>query len=151
MAVRPLVVAPLALVLALSAAPASAQYTGFERSGFGMAPAAPLGALSGAFGAFDRSRLSISTSVSVGGGFAGTEGLQVTRLGYQFARPLAMSVGIGNRIGGPGRNSPFLESFSLRYQPSGSTVFRLEFQDVRSPLQLTRDRDPFARDAVWGY
>lgn len=145
------VLALAALVSLLSAAPASAQYTGFEHSGFGSAPGVPLGGLTGALRGFDRSRLSISTSVSVGSGFGGTQGLQVTRLGYQFSMPIAMSVGIGNRFGGPGQTSPFLESFSLRYQPSNSTMFRFEFHDVRSPLQLTRDRDPFARDAWWGY
>lgn len=149
------VVSALALVLALGAAPASAQPTGFERSSFGSlgSPGVgiPAGALARGLSWFDRSRLSISTSVTVGSGFGGTQGLQVTRLGYQFGAPVALSVGLGNRFGGPGQMSPFLESLSLRYQPSGSTMFHFEFRDVRSPLQLTRDRDPFARDAWWGY
>ena len=137
----------------LAATPAFAQMTGFEQSGFGSLGSAgvPMGGLSRGLAWFDPSRLHVSTSVSVGSGFGGTQGLQVTRLNYQFRGPFAMSVGMGNRFGGPGAMSPFLESFSLRYQPSGSTTFQFEFHDVRSPLQLTRTGDPFARDAWWGY
>lgn len=142
-----------ALLAVLAAAPALAGPTGFENTGFGSlgSSGVPMGGLARGLAWFDPARLSVSTSVSVGSGFGGTQGLQVTRLGYRFGAPLAMSVGVGNRFGGPGQMSPFLESLSLRYQPSRSTTFQFEFRDVRSPLQLTRDRDPFARDTWWGY
>jgi len=145
--------AVLVMLAALAAAPAFAQPNGFEQSGFGSlgAPGVAMGGFGRGLAGFDPSKLSVSTSVTVGGGFGGTQGLQVTRLGYQFRGPIAMSVGVGNRFGGPGQTSPFLESLSLRYQPSHSTTFQFEFRDVRSALQLTRDRDPFSRDAWWGY
>lgn len=135
----------LVLLAALCAAPAAARPTGFEHSGFGSPGAAPgLG-----FGGFDRSRLELSTSITVGSGPGGAQGLQVTRLGYTFAAPLFMSVGIANQLGGLRGGSPYLESLSLRYQPSRSMLFHVEFRDVRSPLQLTPDADPFGRDAWW--
>lgn len=145
--------AVLAAFALLAATPAFAQISGFESSGFGSLGTAsvPMGGFSRGLAAFDPSRLSVSTSVTVGGGFGGTQGLQVTRLGYQFRGPIAMSVGVGNRFGGPGQMSPFLESFALRYQPSRSTTFQFEFRDVRSPLQLSSASDPFRRNDWWGY
>src|SRR5687767_8779363 len=103
--------ATLAIVSIVAAAPAFARPTGFERSGFGSlgGHGISMGGLARGLAWFDPSRLSISASVSVGSGFGGAQGLQVTRLGYQFGAPLAMSVGLGNRFGGPGQMSPFLE------------------------------------------
>jgi len=141
-----------ALITAASAPPSLAQgATGFEAGGF--TSAMPQSSMAASLGGFDRSRLSLSTSVSVGSGFGGhTQSLQLMSLRYQFAAPLAMSVSVGNMLGGAQGSSPFLESLSLRYQPSRSTFLQFEFHDVRSPLQLTRSaQDPFARDAWWGY
>lgn len=151
---RPKHLAAVLALVAIAALPslAAARPTGFESQGLGLGSSLSNGGLSRGLSWLDPSRLSVSTSVSVGTGFSGgSQGLSVTRLGYQFGAPLAMSVGLGSSFGAPGQGSPFLESLSLRYQPSRSTMFRFEFHDVRSPLQLTRDRDVFARDAWWGY
>jgi hypothetical protein len=147
--ILPLALAALAVLS--FAVPAHAQFTGFERGGFGVAPIGGT-SLGRGMSWFDPSRLSVSTSVTVGSGYGGTQSLQVMSFNYRFGAPLAMQVSVGNTFGQAGGTSPFLESFSLRYQPWGSTVFNFEFHDVRSPLQLTRGaHDPFARDAWWGY
>jgi hypothetical protein len=134
-------VAALSL-LALSPRVSAAQgYTGFESgAGLGVAPAVPISALARPMGWFDPGRLSISTSVSVGSGFAGgTQGLQVTSFRYQFGAPLTMSVNLGTTFGGPsGNGGMFLEGLRLNYHSTASTMFNIEFHDVRSPLQFSR-------------
>jgi hypothetical protein len=68
-----------------------------------------------------------------------TRALQVTRLSYQFGRPLSMSVSIGNSFGPnamSGTNPFFLEGFNLDWRPSPNALFRVEMRNIRSPLQL---------------
>jgi len=105
---------------------------------------------------FDPSRLHVSTQVSMGTsgwGAPGLNAMQVTTLSYSFKAPLAMSVSVGNAWGpnntAPGRQSFFLEGFSVAYQPSRSFLFQIQYQDLRSPLQL---HDYGIRGPAWrGY
>ena len=148
----PLLVAVMLIAAACAPRIAGAQ-TGFEPGpALGITPQVPISALARPMGWFDPGRLSISTSVSVGSGFAGgTQGLQVTSLRYQFGAPLSMSVNLGTTFGGPtGNGGMFLEGLRLNYHPTASTVFNFEFHDVRSPLQFSRTAyDPFMVDG-WG-
>lgn len=86
---------------------------------------------------FDRSRLQVSTSVSVGTGWnGGTDALQVTSLSYQLASPLAVRVSLGNAFGkGVAGNGMFLEGFAVAYRPHPSFQINVDYRDVRSPLQ----------------
>lgn len=131
-------------MLAVAPASGSPAPVGFGESGF--APAAPVSAFARPALWFDPSRLTISTEVSVGSGFAsrGVDALQVTRLSYQFGSPLAMRVSLGNAFGpqaaGDG-NSFFLEGIDLAYRPFHSMQIQVHYQDFRSPLQLSRPGD----------
>jgi len=104
---------------------------------------------------FDPSRLHVSTQVSMGTsgwGATGLNAMQVTTLSYSFKAPLAMSVSVGNEWGPnatPGGQSFFLEGFSVAYQPSRSFLLQIQYQDLRSPLQL-RDYG-FRGPGRWGY
>ncbi len=129
----------VAIVLAV-AAPAGAQ----SLSGLSY-PAVPVSKLAAPMLSFDPSRLHVSMSVTMGTGFGGTSGLQVTSLSYQFRAPLWLQVSVGNAIGAgtSGRNTPFLEGMSLAWKPRSSMLFQFQYQDFRSPLQYTR-AIPFA-------
>ena len=85
--------------------------------------------------------MQITSEISFGTSFNGgpAQGLQVTRLSYQFGSPLSMSVSIGNSFGPNavrGTNPFFLEGFDLTWRPNANSVFRVEMHDVRSPLQM---------------
>src|SRR5438552_12453219 len=90
--------------------------------GGGWTPRVPVSAFARPLIGLDPSRLHFSTSFSVGSGFGGkAEGLQVTRLGYQFGAPLAMSVSLGNASGSGsarGGNSFSLEGVDLASRPT---------------------------------
>jgi len=126
-------------------APASYGFGGFgDRGASGYTPLVPISGFARAASWFDPSRLHLSSTVSVGSAYGVTNALQVTRLSYQFGRPLSMSVSIGNSFGPNavgGTNPFFLEGFDLTWRPSANSVFRVEMHDVRSPLQL----DTFGR------
>jgi hypothetical protein len=104
---------------------------------------------------FDPSRLHVSTMVSMGTsgwGAPGTNAMQVTTLSYSFRAPVAMSVSVGNAWGpnsAPGSQSFFLEGFRLAYQPSRSFMLQVQYQDLRSPLQLQEYGLRGSRP--WGY
>ncbi len=87
---------------------------------------------------FDPSRLQVSSSVTVGGGYGGTGGLSVTSFSYRFGNPLAVSVNLGNAFGGGTSRSGsgfFLEGLNVAYRPRPSLEFQFHYHDVRSPLQ----------------
>jgi hypothetical protein len=104
---------------------------------------------------FDPSRLHVSSMVSVGTspwGARGASGLQVTTLSYSFKAPVAMSVSLGNAWGANtprGGQAPYLQGFSLAYQPSPSMQFQIQYQDLRSPLQY--QSRGFGYPGRWGY
>ncbi len=129
---------PVAAVLSLLAvSPAFAQ--GLDAPGLaGFTPQVPVSAFARPAAWFDPSRLHVSTTVSVGSGFTGaTDALQVTTLHYRFGAPLAMQVSLGNQWGsaGSGNANFFLEGLALDYRPSPSTSIRIQYRNVRSPLQ----------------
>ena len=108
------------------------------------APPVPVSAFASPAAWFDPSRLHISTLISFGSGWGGrgSNGLQLTSLTYQFSGPLSLRVGVGNAFGGNsvvrGRGSSmFLEGFELAYRPHPSFQINVQYQDVRSPLQLS--------------
>ena len=79
-------------------------------------------------------------------------GLQVTTLSYSFKSPVAMSLSLGNAWGPTslrGGQNFFLEGFNLAYQPSRSFLFQIQYQDLRSPLQL--QPYGFRSSSRWGY
>ena len=126
-------------VAVVTAASASAGTLG-GNSGIGSyTPRVPVSALARPMVGFDPSRLHFSTTVSVGTGFGGrSEGLQISRLSYNFGAPLSMSVSLGNAFGSStarGGNAFFLEGLEVAWRPTASTVFQVRYQDLRSPLQ----------------
>ena len=156
-------VAVVALGSLLAAVPARAGFDAPASHGFGgqgggygdpgatgFTPLVPISGFARAASWFDPSRLHLSSTVSVGSAYGVTNALQVTRLSYQFGRPLSMSVSIGNSFGPNavgGTNPFFLEGFDLTWRPSANSMFRVEMHDVRSPLQL----NPMGRDYGYGY
>ena len=106
------------------------------QSSTSLAPLVPVSAFARP-GWFDRSRLQVSTSVSVGTGWnGGTDALQVTSLSYQLASPLAVRLSLGNAFGkGVTGKGMFLEGFAVAYRPHPSFQINVDYRDVRSPLQ----------------
>ncbi len=140
--------ATLAAVLALAASGPShadpiggAPHGSSGPSSSAFQPLVPVSAFARPAAWFDRSRLNVSTTVSVGTGWGGgTDALQVTSLSYQVAAPLAVRLSVGNAFGGntAGRaNGMFLEGFAVSYRPHPSFQIHVDYRDVRSPLQLS--------------
>lgn len=135
----------VALALAGAVCPAAAQMTSPADAGF--TPRVPVSGLAHPSFGFDPSRLRIATSVTVGSFGQTVSGLQVTSFRYQFRQPLALSLNLGNTIGGGGFNrgsSFFLEGLDLAYRPSDSFFIQVGYRDIRSPHQLSRSNSPFA-------
>jgi hypothetical protein len=149
--IRRLAVALVALSLTAAAAHAG---SGFESVSAGFQPRVPvslLGSLGGLTSRFDPSRFHMSTTVSMGTGYGmGASGMAVTSFSYQFRAPVAMSVRVGSALGaGTSANSSmFLEGLDLSYRPSANSVFRVQFQNVRSPLQYGYGSP---ERSFWGY
>ena len=127
---------------------ATAEAQGIGSSGFGLdpsgtsyAPSVPVSGFARPAAWFDPSRLHVSTTVSVGTGWGGgTNGLQVTSLSYQVARPLAVKVSVGNTFGANAANRAngmFLEGLQLAYRPHPSFQINVDYRDIRSPLQYS--------------
>lgn len=137
--------------LATFAAPAAAGSpdAGGLFGGQSFRPRVPVSPLGAAVSWFDRSRLQVSASVAVGSGFGGTtNALQTTRLSYQFAAPVWMSVSLGNAFGAQAArsgNSFFLEGFEVGFRPTSNTIIQVQYRDLRSPLQLSQQQGFWAR------
>jgi len=135
----------LAAALACVAAP-SVSAQSLDAPGLaGFNPQVPVSAFARPAAWFDPSRLHMSTTVSVGSGFGGaTSALQVTTFNYQFKAPMRMQVSLGNTWGTAqeGGANFFLEGLALDYRPTASTSIRIQYRNVRSPLQYGND---------WGY
>jgi hypothetical protein len=98
----------------------------------------PISALGRASSLLDPSRFHFSTSLSVGTGFGGTQGLQVTSMSYQFRAPMFLNVSMGNSFGAGAASQggkPFLEGVDFGYQPTRSMMIRIQYHDFRSQLQ----------------
>jgi hypothetical protein len=136
--------AGLILALATWATSASAQLASDPGSA---SPRVPVSAFAHPDPWLSPSRMHITSEFSFGTSFGGgpAQGLQVTRLQYQLADPLAVRVSIGNTFGMPGNSksmSPFLEGLDLSYRPFNSMMIQVHYQDVRSPLQYSRSDFP---------
>ena len=104
----------------------------------GFTPRVPLSAFTRPAAWFDPSRLHLSSTLAFGSGFSGgSNGLQTTSLQYQFKAPVTMSVSLGNAFGAGSANgsSFFLQGLDLSWRPNSNSLFRVTFEDVRSPLQ----------------
>jgi hypothetical protein len=132
----------LLLALCLVALPAGVCASTLAGPPFGgWQPPVPVSALARPVSWIEPSRLHVSTTVSMGTSWTGSgmDALQVTRLSYQFRAPVAFSVSLGNAWGagaaGSGKPSVFLEGMRMAWQPSASSMFSVEFRQLRSPLQ----------------
>ena len=108
-------------------------------SATGYQPRVPISAFARPLAWFDSSRLHMTHSVSVGSGMSGsTSALQTTEFSYAFRAPLTMKLSVGNTLGtaaGQTGSGFFLQGLDLSYQPTSHSMFRVQFQNVRSPLQ----------------
>ncbi len=141
MRASPLVLAGIAAALLMPMPASAGTLLGDPPSGT-YTPSVPVSAFARPAAWLDPSRLHVSTSVSVGSGFGGTQALQVTSLHYQFQAPLWMSVSLGNAWGSGAasrKGSAFLEGLDIGFRPSASMLFQLRYRDLRSPLQLSPD------------
>ncbi len=137
------------VALSLTAATARAN-TGFDRLGTGFQPRVPVSLLGSMSSWFDPSRFHMSSTLSVGSGLGtGASALQVTSFAYQFRAPISMSVSVGNAFGGgsASHSGMFLEGVDVSYRPSANSLFRIQFQNVRSPLQYGMNPER----GIWGY
>jgi hypothetical protein len=132
------------LVLALATWTSSAHAQLASDPSSASSPRVPVSAFARPDPYFSPSRMQITSEISFGTSFNGgpAQGLQVTRLSYQLADPLAVRVSIGNtfgsNFGGPSNHksaSPFLEGLDLSYRPFNSMLIQVHYQDIRSPLQ----------------
>ena len=95
---------------------------------------------------FDPSRFSISNSLVFGvstGSSAygnGTSGLFTSSLGYRVAPNMALRLNVGAHVNpafgsGDPSKGVFLEGAPFDWRPSQNSLLRVEYRDVRSPLQ----------------
>ena len=100
---------------------------------------------------FDPRKFSISNSLvfgysSGGSGFGnGSAGLFTSSLGYQLNPNMALHVNVGAHMnpafGGSDKTSGiFLEGAMFDWRPTANSLLRVEYRDIRSPLQTP-----------WGY
>jgi hypothetical protein len=114
-------------------------------------PQVPISALGRAASWLDPSRFHFATSLSVGTGFGGTQGLQVTSMSYKFRAPMFLNVSMGNSFGAGSlsqNGKPFLEGVDFGYQPIPSMMIRVQYHDFRSQLQNPYSASPFL--GPWG-
>ena len=110
-----------------------------------------MGTLGGLTSHFDPSQFHMSATVSMGSGYgAGASALQTTSFSYQFRAPLAVSVQVGNAFGAGAASgsSFFLQGLDVSYKPTANSMFRVQFQNVRSPLQYGYGSP---ERGFWGY
>lgn len=133
--------AALAVVLLACIAATANSGTLFDPEAAGFTPRVPVSALARPAAWFDPARLHMSSTIAVGSGWGTTSALQSTSFMYQFRAPVTMAVTLGNELGtgGAGRGASFfLQGLDLSWKPSGNSMVRFQFQDLRSPLQYGR-------------
>lgn len=129
------VVLVLALLACSAAVARAGSFTDPVAAGF--SPRVPVSALARPAAWFDASRLHMSSTIAMGSGWGTTSALQTTSFSYQFRAPLAMSVSVGNQLGtgAPGQSASFfLQGVDLSWQPTGNSLVRFQYTDMRSPL-----------------
>ena len=145
---------PAVMLAAWVSAGRASEFAPTAPSLLGFTPRVPVSALARPAGWFDPSRLHLSTSVTVGSGFAnGAQGLQVTSLSYQFHAPVWMNVNVGNAWGSAARGSSsmFLEGIDLGVRPFTNFLIQVHYRDFRSPLQYNQyGYNPLFRPYGWG-
>ena len=137
---RAVLVLVLVLALVACSAPQARASSFSDPVAAGFEPRVPVSALARPAAWFDPSRLHMSSTIAVGSGWGGTSSaLHSMSFMYQFQAPVAMNVTIGNQLGtGAGRDanaSFFLQGVDLSWKPSGNSLIRFQYQDMRSPLQ----------------
>ena len=114
----------------------------FGASAGGYTPSVPVSPLGRPSAWLDPAKLHFTSETRFGTGFNGqSAGLQVFRVGYQLAPPLAVQMSVGNAFGANGSSSLqnghfFLEGLDVAYRPFRSMLINVQYRDVRSPLQL---------------
>jgi hypothetical protein len=129
-----------ALVLAFVAGTAATASSGVlsDPTAAGFSPRVPVSALARPAAWFDPARLHMSSTIAVGSGWGTTSALQSTSFMYQFRAPVTMAVTLGNQLGTGSAGSGlsfFLQGLDLSWKPTGNSMVRFQFQDLRSPLQ----------------
>ena len=130
--------AVLVVALVASTAAIAGAGTFSDPAAAGFSPRVPVSALARPAAWFDPARLHMSSTISVGSGWGTTSALQSTSFAYQFRAPVSMSVTVGNQLGtGPagGSASFFLQGLDLSWKPNGNSILRIQFENLRSPLQ----------------
>lgn len=93
---------------------------------------------------FDPSRFSIHNSIqygfSSGGPYQGSAGLFTSSLGYLVRSNMRLSVDVGAHMNPAFGSSEiqkgiFVQGAAFDWQPSRNSLVRIEYRDVRSPLQ----------------
>ena len=93
---------------------------------------------------FDPTRFSISNTMrfgyTSGGPVGGSAGLFTSSLGYRLKPNMALQVDVGAHMnpvyGVEGMSKGiFLQGAAFSWKPSANSMFRVEYQDLRSPLQ----------------
>ena len=106
---------------------------------------------------FDPRKFSISNSLVFGyssGGYGsgkGSAGLFTSSLGYQLKPNMALHVNVGAHMnpafGGSDKQSGvFLEGATFDWRPTTNSLLRVEYRDIRSPLQT-----PWGYAPAYGY
>ncbi|MEO7866258.1 MAG: hypothetical protein ABIU54_01325, partial [Candidatus Eisenbacteria bacterium] len=138
-----LMLVALALVAVMSSTAGAGPLSDPGSAGF--APRVPVSLFARPSLGLDLSRLHFSSTTTVGtsSGWGGTQALQTTSLSYEFKAPAKLRVSLGNAFGSGSANgsSFFLQGLDFTYQPTRNSMFRVQFNNVRSPLQY-RGFDP---------
>jgi hypothetical protein len=109
---------------------------------------------------FDPRKFSISNSLvfgySGGSGYGGSAGLFTSSLGYQLKSNMALHVNVGAHMnpafGANGTQSGvFLEGATFDWRPTANSLLRVEYNDVRSPLQSPWGFAPTYGSGAYGY
>ena len=150
----------LALLALLAAAPVRAQDWGTTTASnptyTGISSSSPRGGLLPT-SLFDPRKFSISNSLvfgysSGGSGYGnGSAGLFTSSLGYQLKSNMALHVNVGAHMnpafGGSDKTSGvFLEGATFDWRPTNNSLLRVEYRDIRSPLQ-----SPWGYAPAYGY
>ena len=149
----------LVLAALLAAAPVRAQDFGTSTASnptyTGISSPSPRGGGILPTSLFDPRKFSISNSLVFGyssGGYSnGSAGLFTSSLGYQLKSNMALHVNVGAHMnpafGGNDKTSGvFLEGATFDWRPTANSLLRVEYRDIRSPLQ-----SPWGYAPAYGY
>ncbi len=148
--IRRALIALAALTLAASSAVAGPMT---DPASAGFQPRVPISLLAKPMQWFDASRLQFSNTTTVGGGSWGSGALNVAALTYQFQAPITMQLRMGTEFGAQGASgngaSMFLEGVDMTWRPNANSMLRVQWRDVRSPLQYGSGVHGFGQPDPW--